>query len=96
MVTPRPGSLSSVAGRLRPGGPTAFGEGREARDVSESVPDPVREFADGVLTVEEGGTYDQRFAEEWIDVPSRFDRESAVATWGFDGRVAVTVHRAGD
>lgn len=64
--------------------------------MTESEPDAaVREFADGVLGVEEGGTYEQTFGD-WVAVPSRFDRESAVARWRFEGRLAVTVHSAGD
>ena len=59
-------------------------------------PAVVREFAAGVLGVEEGGTYERTFEEETVDVPARFDRESATARWGFDGRLAVTVHSAGD
>ncbi len=76
-------------------GPTAIGMAHVRRDMSEAVPEPVRTFADGVLTVPEGETYEQTL-DDTIDVPARFDRESPVATWRFDGRVAVTVHQAGE
>jgi hypothetical protein len=59
-------------------------------------PEAIREFADGVLRVEEGESYERTFEEEIVDVPARFDRESATARWGFDGRLVVTVHSAGD
>ncbi|WP_254536855.1 hypothetical protein [Halomarina litorea] len=64
--------------------------------MSETVPEPVRAFADGVLSAEEGETYEQTFDGETVGVPARFDRESPVARWRFDGRLAVTVHRAGE
>jgi len=59
-------------------------------------PATVREFADGVLSAEEGERYEQTFEEESVEVPSRFDRESPTATWRFDGRLTVTVHSVGN
>jgi hypothetical protein len=61
----------------------------------QEPPAVVREFVEGVRSVEEGETYEQAFDEAVVAVPSRFDESSPTAEWGFDGRLAVTVHRSG-
>jgi len=57
------------------------------------VPEPVREFADGVLASEE---YSQSFDDVTVDVPSRFDRESPTARWRFDGTLTVRIRNPGE
>ena len=63
--------------------------------MSETVPEAVRAFADGVLTTAEGETYEQTFGDA-VKIPARFEEGSPAADWRIDGRIAVTVHRAGD
>lgn len=62
-------------------------------DDAIQAPEPVREFAQGVMA---GDEFSYLFEDAVVDVPSRFDRESPTARWRFDGRITVRVRDPGE